>query len=65
MPQWESWKTWAACMVSCGNGTRSRTRDCSLIDKCSGENMDVRNCQVVPCQIGDFLKMCCKFLDLN
>ncbi|XP_060132638.1 hemicentin-1 isoform X1 [Zootoca vivipara] len=53
--KWASWSSWSACTMSCGGGTRQRTRDCSDPPpqygghKCEGNDMQVDFCNSDPC----------------
>ncbi len=58
--QWSPWSTYSPCSSTCGNGTQYRTRICLLSNgkpaqgdeyKCKGENVEVKNCHVLPCPI--------------
>ena len=52
-PKWGPWKNWCPCSVSCGNGRRTRSRDCIGADpgheNCQGENMEFADCNNGPC----------------
>ncbi|XP_038613568.1 hemicentin-1 [Tachyglossus aculeatus] len=54
---WASWSSWSACTVSCGEGSRRRTRDCSAPApqfggrKCEGSDVQVDFCNSDPCPI--------------
>uniref|UniRef100_A0A8D2KTM3 Hemicentin 1 n=1 Tax=Varanus komodoensis TaxID=61221 RepID=A0A8D2KTM3_VARKO len=53
--KWTSWSSWSVCTMSCGGGTRQRTRDCSDPppqyggDKCEGDDVQVDFCNDSPC----------------
>ncbi|XP_061490015.1 hemicentin-1 isoform X5 [Rhineura floridana] len=53
--KWSSWSSWSACTMSCGGGTRQRTRDCSDPPpqyggrKCEGNDVQVDFCNSDPC----------------
>uniref|UniRef100_A0AAV2KYV0 Ig-like domain-containing protein n=1 Tax=Knipowitschia caucasica TaxID=637954 RepID=A0AAV2KYV0_KNICA len=56
--KWSSWVTWAACSVSCGGGTRQRTRLCASPAplhsgrQCEGSDVQVDFCNSNPCPGG-------------
>ncbi|XP_047140362.2 uncharacterized protein LOC100203937 isoform X7 [Hydra vulgaris] len=42
---WSDWSSWSNCTVSCGGGTKNRTRMCLVtIESCIGNNTDVSDC---------------------
>ena len=47
---WEEWTAWTDCSVSCGEGTRAKSRTCNVEDPvlveiyCSGDNERVEEC---------------------
>ena len=52
---YSDWTAWDTCSVTCGNGTQTRTRDCSNpvpehggID-CTGDTSETQTCDQVPC----------------
>ncbi|KFO28580.1 Hemicentin-1 [Fukomys damarensis] len=53
--RWAPWASWSACTVSCGGGTRQRTRDCSDPvpqyggRKCEGSDIQSDFCNNDPC----------------
>lgn len=56
--QWSQWEPWSSCSASCGNGMQFRSRICLLPNgspakgndyKCLGENVEVKNCTMLPC----------------
>ncbi|XP_053098888.1 hemicentin-1 isoform X3 [Hemicordylus capensis] len=53
--KWASWSSWSACTMSCGGGTRQRTRDCSDPPpqygghKCEGNDVQIDFCNSDPC----------------
>ncbi|XP_019355735.1 hemicentin-1 isoform X2 [Alligator mississippiensis] len=55
--KWALWASWTACTVSCGGGTRQRTRDCSDPapqfggHKCEGSDVQIDFCNSDPCPI--------------
>ncbi|XP_040926337.1 hemicentin-1 isoform X2 [Betta splendens] len=54
---WSSWVSWGACGVSCGGGTRQRTRLCASPApqhggrQCEGSDVHVDFCNSEPCPI--------------
>ena len=50
---WEPWAEWGACNVSCGGGTRMRSRDCygPFFDgaECPGSNTSAEDCNTHEC----------------
>ncbi|KAJ8376139.1 hypothetical protein SKAU_G00067190 [Synaphobranchus kaupii] len=55
--KWSSWVSWAACSVSCGGGTRQRTRSCASPApqhrgrQCEGNDVHIDFCNSEPCPI--------------
>ncbi|XP_035384811.1 hemicentin-1 isoform X2 [Electrophorus electricus] len=55
--KWSSWVSWGACSVSCGGGTRQRTRICASPSpqhggrQCEGNNIHIDFCNNEPCPI--------------
>lgn len=55
--QYSPWSDWSECSASCGtNGIQYRSRTCVLLDStpsynCSGENIQVRKCNELPCPV--------------
>ncbi|XP_044528060.1 hemicentin-1 [Gracilinanus agilis] len=53
--KWASWASWSACSVSCGGGSKQRTRDCSNPApqyggrKCEGNDVQIDFCNSDPC----------------
>lgn len=52
---YSEWGEWNACTVTCGIGSKSRTRDCDnpVPDyggaNCSGDSEDIMTCNETPC----------------
>lgn len=55
--QYSPWSDWSECSSTCGSsGVQYRSRTCVLIDSmpsynCSGENVQMRKCNDIPCPI--------------
>ncbi|XP_067391212.1 hemicentin-1 isoform X2 [Emydura macquarii macquarii] len=55
--KWATWTSWSACTVSCGGGTKQRTRDCSDPTpqfgghNCEGNDIQIDFCNSDPCPI--------------
>lgn len=53
--KWSSWVSWGACSVSCGGGTRQRTRLCASPApqhggrQCEGSDVHIDFCNSDPC----------------
>lgn len=53
--KWSSWVSWGACSVSCGGGTRQRTRLCANPApkhggrQCEGNDVHIDFCNTEPC----------------
>ena len=44
------WSSWSSCSVSCGEGTKSRTRTCNGPAKvCVGEQKQIFGCNLTDC----------------
>ncbi|KAL4226916.1 hypothetical protein ACF0H5_014894 [Mactra antiquata] len=56
---WGGWSTWAACTVSCGGGTQSKTRICNYIGaanaphgkSCDGDGVQTKDCNTKLCAV--------------
>merc|ERR1711862_846932 len=49
-PEFEPWSEWGACSSTCGEGTRTRTRTCPVLDGCKGDSTESDNCpDNLPC----------------
>ena len=52
---WTQWSHWSACSLSCGGGTRSRTRTCTDPPPsnngktCAGEGSEQQGCNTQSC----------------
>ncbi|XP_010131672.1 PREDICTED: LOW QUALITY PROTEIN: hemicentin-1-like, partial [Buceros rhinoceros silvestris] len=55
--KWAVWSSWSACTVSCGGGSRQRTRHCSDPapqfggHKCEGNDIQIDFCNSDPCPV--------------
>ncbi|XP_036834633.1 hemicentin-1 isoform X2 [Oncorhynchus mykiss] len=55
--KWSSWVSWGACSVSCGGGTRQRTRLCASPApqhrgrQCEGNDVHIDFCNSDPCPV--------------
>ncbi|XP_056893820.1 hemicentin-1 isoform X2 [Takifugu flavidus] len=55
--KWSSWVSWGACSVSCGGGTRQRTRLCASPApqhggrQCEGSDVHIDFCNSDPCPV--------------
>ncbi|KAG5850585.1 hypothetical protein ANANG_G00084020 [Anguilla anguilla] len=55
--KWSPWVSWAACSVSCGGGTRQRTRSCTSPApqhggrQCEGSDVHIDFCNSEPCPV--------------
>ncbi|XP_075872115.1 hemicentin-1 isoform X2 [Nelusetta ayraudi] len=55
--KWSSWVSWGACSVSCGGGTRQRTRLCASPApqhggrQCEGSDVHIDFCNSEPCPV--------------
>ncbi|VDH96262.1 Hypothetical predicted protein [Mytilus galloprovincialis] len=54
---WTEWTTWSGCSMSCGIGSQDRMRTCNDPEpkyggqNCTGNNLDFKNCDSIPCPI--------------
>ena len=52
---WSDWSNWSNCSVTCGGGTKSRTRECNNPERqfdgeyCSGDDKEINDCGQIPC----------------
>ena len=47
------WSEWSECSHTCGPGTHTRSRECSIADPgdsfCQGDTNQIGDCNLVPC----------------
>ncbi|CAG5122853.1 unnamed protein product, partial [Candidula unifasciata] len=52
---WKEWQSWAACSLTCGGGTRERTRQCNLGQyggkNCTGNYSETEPCNQQNCPV--------------
>ncbi|XP_078487990.1 semaphorin-5B-like [Ciona intestinalis] len=48
-PEWNAWTPWSECSASCGQGTTSRSRTCTIPGACSGPTSEEKACQESIC----------------
>ena len=54
---WSLWSKWSICSATCGNGTKSRQRQCNNPTpsnggrNCTGQNITIRHCHLVHCPV--------------
>ncbi|XP_076472307.1 uncharacterized protein LOC143301799 [Babylonia areolata] len=54
---WATWSSWGTCSVSCGGGSKSRSRTCTNPPpanggtQCSGSGSDTSTCNTQPCPV--------------
>lgn len=48
---WTDWSKWSDCSVTCGSGTKYRTRNKINQNKpgCTGDDKEIVSCTTVPC----------------
>merc|ERR1719242_2135047 len=49
-PRWGKWGPWSQCSVSCGSGTKTRTRSC-LTTGCVGKSVKTKTCNRRACDV--------------
>jgi len=53
--RWSEWSVWDECSVTCGQGQRSRTRECNNPSPayggrmCNGDWQEFDRCNITPC----------------
>ena len=53
--EWSNWSAYGDCSVTCGNGSRTRSRECDLPEPsgggspCSGESQQTVECKEITC----------------
>ncbi|XP_060582606.1 thrombospondin-1-like [Ruditapes philippinarum] len=48
---WYNWSVWGNCDVTCGSGTRTKTRTCSVADSCTGDAIQTESCSNGICPV--------------
>ena len=60
---WGEWSAWTDCSRSCESGRQSRMRQCNLEEKaiidCTGERVQVRQCNTHECPSEPFFNNLC------
>ena len=46
---WNDWSNWGSCSLTCGGGSRTRTRTCTTPNSCVGPNSQNLICNTVDC----------------
>merc|ERR1711953_1023081 len=49
-PRWGKWGQWSECSVTCGSGTKTRTRSC-LTTGCVGKSVKTKTCNKRACDV--------------
>ena len=54
--QWASWTDWGQCSETCGNGSKTRTREKAQVamyngEDCQGNNTEIKECNLKQCPI--------------
>merc|ERR1719471_430445 len=52
-PRWTRWSPWSECSVSCGSGTRTKTRSC-IGTGCVGKSVKTKTCTRRACEACDW-----------
>ena len=59
--EWSNWSNYGDCSVTCGNGTRIRSRECNSPEPsgggspCSGESQQTDECKTITCPGGSLI----------
>ncbi|XP_060592883.1 coadhesin-like [Ruditapes philippinarum] len=48
---WSNWSNWESCSLTCGSGTRTRTRTCSVANSCTGIATESESCSNGVCPV--------------
>ena len=62
---WGRWSDWSVCSVTCGDGLRSRTRECDDPapmhggKDCSGGSFETEVCVTRRCSLGEYIHSYC------
>ncbi|XP_060579782.1 thrombospondin-1-like [Ruditapes philippinarum] len=48
---WSNWSNWESCSVTCGSGTRTRKRTCSVAGSCTGDATQTESCTSGVCPV--------------
>ena len=60
--EWASWERWGSCSVSCGEGTKSRSRVCKDGKACNGDSTEKKKCKEKDCAGNIFSVMISSYL---
>ena len=47
---WNEWGDWGSCSKTCGSGEKTRSRDCSEPEGCTGNSSDTQVCTEQKCR---------------
>ena len=60
---WAAWGQYSACSVTCGSGTRRRSRSCVPANGgCRGRSQEIGRCDEPICEVGELSNNTCNSL---